>query len=732
MRPPERRRAPYLIGLAIFIVTMLAAGAFAISLLIEGSPSYPMRVTGTADAGGDRDGAQLRPAGDVALARGELGIDLDALEALLRTRETPAAAAAADAVLDSVAALLAPSERTLLAAARQWTADEQHARAVAAYDRLVSGNPDNFALLAEQANVLSWAGEHARAAELFARIAQRTDALTAAQSAARNYWWAGDAVAADAWLERVLERVPGDTAAARMQREVRLAASPSVALAESWARNGGTLEQLVLARTLVRDSRYAEAIGAYRDALATGAADSAYLELAAAASAADSTDARIAALEAYHARGHDTDETKLALARAYAWSGRYADALTIYDTLDPAADEGVAVERAQVLLWSGDLEQSRVVLERIVARDTANALALKLLGDAVTWQGDAPAALAHYRAAAALEPGLPGLVTAYEAAEEQARAARSAGVEPTNVGVALHATRDTEGFEWLELRATHRRVHDWGSLHVTGVQNFAGRAGAAGLTETSGLGIEAGARFRPFDTIAVFATAGMRRFGSAGEMPVFIAGIAFDDLIGAPVEVRLVREPAVQRAATMLALHARAMSTRAELSSTASVAGGSLWAHGEIERIESRLGAGNRWGVSTAYDRPLVGALRATAALSAVGTDAASPSLPGWGNVFWAPERYVQATGGLRYSGVAIGPVRFGVQAATGYAFLRERTGADQRFGRDRIPVFELGADLSLMRGPLSFTGTFAYGGALDEGYRAGTLRLQASYALPR
>jgi hypothetical protein len=67
--------------------------------------------------------------------------------------------------------------------------------------------------------------------------------------------------------------------------------------------------------------------------------------------------------------------------------------------------------------------------------------------------------------------------------------------------------------------------------------------------------------------------------------------------------------------------------------------------------------------------------------------------------------------------------------SSLGYGFAQERVN-DQRFGSGTIPTGALSADLTSVRGPWTVSAGGSYGGALVRGFRAGLLRIQASYRM--
>jgi hypothetical protein len=65
--------------------------------------------------------------------------------------------------------------------------------------------------------------------------------------------------------------------------------------------------------------------------------------------------------------------------------------------------------------------------------------------------------------------------------------------------------------------------------------------------------------------------------------------------------------------------------------------------------------------------------------------------------------------------------------ANLGYGFARERSN-DRRYGTGATPTGGALTDVAYMRGPWNVGVGASVGGALGNGYRAGSLRAQASY----
>jgi len=137
-------------------------------------------------------------------------------------------------------------------------------------------------------------------------------------------------------------------------------------------------------------------------------------------------------------------------------------------------------------------------------------------------------------------------------------------------------------------------------------------------------------------------------------------------------------------------------------------------------------------GVQSArLTRSLTNNLSAAVSISGLRARSSAPVLPEWGSLYWAPEYYVEPGLGLAYNTPLSGGFSLGAGAHMGYAFMRERLGA-QRFQGTGVPVFGGTLDLRYHTGPWSFDLSAGYGGAVTEGYRAGSLRLQATYKTGR
>jgi tetratricopeptide (TPR) repeat protein len=519
---------------------------------------------------------------------------------------------------------------------------------------------------------------------------------------------------------------------------VRASVQPPLAVAERWAREtGAPREHLLLARALVAEERHAEALASYRIALRDPAIarDSVLLEAASAAQAADSLGALEELTRRWLALYPGDEEMVLRLARAYGWRGDYAGALRHYARLG-RRDPALRLEIAQILVWSGQERQADTALRSLVAVAPENAEAWKLLGDLASWRGQWSDASSYYLRAQRLDPGMPGLAQALATASTQQEAARLAALPrpaPDAYDVTLTAYGDNQRFQWVTTEGARGfRVGD-ASLRVR-AQHAVYASGPAGLRTTNpGVGARLEAVLDLWRTVRIEGSAGAERYAEVRTFPSWSAGVTARDLFGAEVTVEFRHQLAAARLASLAALQARATTDVLAVTLGARSGRASLWARAEAERIASIVGPARRATGAASLAYALTPRLSAVANLSAVRVDRAAPVLDGFGSIFWAPESYVEPTAGLTYRATLAPGLAANVGVSMGYGFVRERAAAtDRRFSSGAVPTGALSADLAWTRGAWDVTAGATYGGALQRGYRAGTVRVGASWKLPR
>ena len=619
------------------------------------------------------------------------------------------------------------------AAAQAGTRD----RALFLYDELRARLPDDRALLLEHASVLASFGEHRRATALLRQALARSPRdYELAMLAARNAWWAEDPILADSLTGQALADRPADTEALRLRETIRSTSQPSLAVARSWAaETHAPRENLLLARALVREGAYAPAIAPYRVALTDPRlhTDSLLLEAASAAAAADSVVALDSLTSEYLLLHPNDAAATLRVARAYSWRGDYAAAMRKYDQLD-WSDPALRLEVAQVLLWSRQEKQSELELRTVVAQQPDNGTAWKLLGDIALWRGDYAAAQGSYGRAFAIDPTIEGLGAGQLAAAnglEQARLASMPHPAPNGMRATLDGFGDNQGFRWLSTRATSAFHAGGATLNASVAQLGYEGSLPGGVSRNTGAGLQVDGVFDLRPGLRFTAMAGGETYAAVSSFALFGAGLTVFDVSGMQVGLEYKHQPAVSRAATFAALQARATSdvlavnfadTRGAWSSAVRVEG---------EHFASDVGGANRVAGAASLSRTLTPSLAATIGVSALHVDQQSPALPGFGNVVWAPRSYVEPSVALAYKAALTS--RLGLTAGwqMGWGFANERAG-DQRFGTGSIPTGALSGDLQYTDGQWTVGAGGSYGGALVRGYRAGLVRIQASYRLGR
>lgn len=675
------RGTVYSITMVAVVGGLVLIGALALSLMNgrASGPAFPVTVFGDPRTYDKVVALQaIRPADRVALPKGSL--DAAQLLPLPATPvwETYAPESSGDSLFVRVTSA---GLRTELERARAAAQGGDQARAMRLYEALRERLPDDRALLVENASVLASFGEHARATALLrGEIARYPDDYELQMLAARNAWWAEQPLAADSLLGVALARRPADVEATRLRSTIRAATQPPLAVAREWARQSNApRENLLLARALVREGSYASALAPYRAALADAAlrSDSLLLEAASAAAAADSVRALEAFTEEYLALHPGDAAAVLRVARAYSWRGDYAEAIRTYERLD-WSDPAIRLEVAQVLLWSKRETEAEAELKTVVAARPRDPIALKLLGDLSLWRGDYAAAQRWYANAAQVDPNVEGLAAGQLAAAngiEQARIASLPRRAANGAGVIVEGFGDNQGFRWLATRASHAFRAGPASFTASAGQLAYEGSPTGALSRNAGGALHVDGSVDIRSAVRVGVMGGAERYGSVGSFALYGASLTVFDLRGVQLGVDFRHQPAVTRAATFAALQARATSDMLAVSFASTRGRWSAAVRAEGERFASTVGGANRAAGTASVTRTLTPALAASLGLSALAVDRASPVLPGFGNVIWAPSSYVEPTAGLAYRRT-LSPrwsAAAGVQA--GYGFANERSG---------------------------------------------------------
>jgi tetratricopeptide (TPR) repeat protein len=617
------------------------------------------------------------------------------------------------------------------AAAQAGSRDE----ALRLYDAIAGRVPADRALVIEQAGVLASFGEHRRAAAVLrTSLARFPDDYELEMLAARNAWWSEQPVEADSLVGHALTLRPRDAAATRLRETIRTTTQPPLAIARQWAlESGASRENLLLARALVRDGSFASSLSPYRVALGDPRfrTDSLLLEAAAAAAAADSL-AVLAALTDQYLILHPNDAAAvLRVARAYSSRGDYGEAMRHYDRLD-LSDPSIRLEVAQVLVW--DKHETRAQTELLTVLDARphDATALKLLGDLSLRRGDYATAQDFYGQAFTVDPSVEGLGAGQLAAAaglEQARTGPQRRATPNGIAATFDGFGDSQGFRWLSTRATNAFRTAGASFVASVGQTVYQGSPVAAPGSRSGAGLQVDGAFDVWQGMRVTAMAGAETYAGVSSFALFGAGLTVFDMRGLQVGLDYRHQPAVSRAATLAALQARATSDVLAVSFASTRGAWSTSAHLENERVTSSVGGANRVAAIASLTRVLTPALSATIGVSALGVDRASPVLPGFGNVLWAPSSYVEPRLALAYRSTLTPHLSLTAGGQLGYGFASERPG-DHRYDGGAFPTGVLSGDLSYEGGAWTMSAGGSYGGALARGYRTALVRIRATYRL--
>jgi tetratricopeptide (TPR) repeat protein len=728
------RGTVYSIALVALVGGLVLAGAMAINLLTTGSAAFPVTVFGDPRTDDKVVAlAAIRPAERAALPQGRI----DPSQLLPMPIVVPGLEFVPRSSGDSLYVRAAASGVARdLDRAREAAQTGDRERSIRMYADIAQRMPGDRALLVERASVLASFGEHAQASALLRSSLNRFPGdYELRMLAARNAWWAEQPILADSLVDAAIAARPTSEEALTLRETIRSTTQPPLAVARAWARaTNASREHLLLARALVREGAYGEALASYRVALDNPRlrTDSLLLEAGSAALGADS----VAALEAFtndYLAHHPGDTSAvLRVARAYSWRADYPNALRLYRRVD-WSDPALRLEVAQVLLWSGDERAAQRELLAVQAASPREATALKLLGDLSLWRADWTAASTYYGQAYQIDPGLAGLhegLTAADYGREQARIAALPRKIPEGFGATFEGFSDNQRFRWLTTRAS--RALDMRDVRINAsIQQSVFEGSPTGLVSRNPA---AGLRFDAAIDLwqqraKLDLLLGADNYASMQSFAVFGGGLTVFDVFGAQVGFDYRRAPAAARAATMAALQARTISDVFGLSIATSHGRWATAVRGETERFASTVGGANRMVGSASVTRTVSPTVSAFASVSAQRVDRASPVLPGYGSIVWAPSSYVEPAVGVAYRTNIRPGLSASAGAQVGYGFVREREG-NQRYGTGSVPTAAVTGDLMYTRGQWTAGVGGSYGGAVSRGYRAATVRAQASYRL--
>lgn len=611
---------------------------------------------------------------------------------------------------------------------------ERYAAAVQELDRVIEEDPDP-SLLVEQAELLALMERYGEAADVLGRaIALLPEAHDLRLRRARLLWWSGRLAEADAELTELLAARPDHQEATQLREDIRNGIDASVDLARTWVELDDTpRNQLRLARVLTARKRYAEALPRYRVVLADSTSRELVVEAVEVAEAADSLDAATALLEAHLDEAAADRELMLHLARLHGWAGRPDRAAAVYaGYLDRyPGDTRARFERAQQLAWqdSAAWDTAVVELDRVVAADPDHAEALKLLGDINQWQGQPDQALAYYRRAQAVDPELEGLDKGIELAMAMTEA--DAAQDATYVAWAseMDAFTDSEEFGWVATDAQRNwKLDRRTTLGLRVGQRYSRGNTLAGSSEGS-LGLEAGVvgGYHLGDRVTGELRAGVASYADVGTFATAGARIEYSDS-SAFGRIQYDRSPAAREATTMAALQAEAIVHRFLLRTLYGLGDWQAAADLQLQAFRADVGNTTRYAGTVRVDRPVGSSgLTVGALVRGIYATGPAPTYPDWGPLLWAPVRYVAPALSVSYGTPVGGRWWVGLRASPGYAWIEERSTGIARYESGETAILETGATVGYRNGPWSLSISGDWGGALPEGYRASTLKIELS-----
>jgi len=178
-----------------------------------------------------------------------------------------------------------------------------------------------------------------------------------------------------------------------------MAALPGAARAQDVKRAAAWADS---ARAAAAADRHSDAIRWFRRAIAIDSTLAPELgkELGHQYTWADFPDSALTCYRAYLAVHPDDVEAEMGLGRALAWSGRYGEALTVYEAALPHAGDdaaGIRLGMARVAAWQDDHDRARALYGDVLRDDPENLDARLGQAQVVNWSGRHHEAAALYR-----------------------------------------------------------------------------------------------------------------------------------------------------------------------------------------------------------------------------------------------------------------------------------------------------------------------------------------------
>lgn len=717
----------YPVAFIVLLSGLLVIGAAALWLIYRGQPAFPVSVFG--DAATEQNIAPIRwirPADVTDLPRGVFDPrQLLPLPPAPKYAEGPPGDALYQAMGDKF-------NRGVLDNARLAAQANRQTLSIALYQALRHRFPQNKLLLLEYTGVLGGFGKSREAAdELIAAFRQFPNDADLRLLAAQNLWYEGRLLPADSIAGLALALDPQNHEARRLQETIRPLAEPDLATAQRWYRERPRpAEQLMLARAFVRQQQYAQALPHYRAVALAAQGDSILLEASSAAAAADSV-TLLDELTAVYLTRHPNDvSNRLRLARAFSWRQNYARSLELFDdVITRTNDPGIRLEKANVLMWAGREREAELELNTVLAALPRNVEALKLMGDVALYAGNSIRALKYYGYASTIDPLYPGLTAALSNARQLAEMTRLASLPqplPEGYSVALQTYSDNQNFRWANGQAYRTFRSGRNSFSLALNQEVAQAPVTSAISTNPGFGGRIIAEIRPNDRLLVKLTTGAQVFDAIGTFATFAAEVSIYDFLGTTATARFTHEPAMRRALTLLALHAGTTVNAGQVAISKTVGKSSFSADAQLESFHSNVGGSSRWSANAAVDRAITPRLTAGASVSAL-TARQAPSSDN-GQLYWAPEYFVQPTLNARYRAPISNVWSVTAGVSGGMGFVKERVSTQQRFARGAFPTAGASIELGYRNGPWDLMVGGNYGGSVGAGYKATTVQVQGSY----
>jgi tetratricopeptide (TPR) repeat protein len=428
-----------------------------------------------------------------------------------------------------------------------------HEEAIVIYRNLLDRDPDDLGLRHELAQTLSWAGAYRDAiGEYRHLLAQAPDDYGYRVELVRVLYWDDLPIQAFALLtgfpSDVAEYAEATALRTFLDSVIHASLPPGMSTVER-ARQAAAKEDLVRARVL-----YERALRAHHDDPGLWLEWIDFLQY-----------------RASDLKGARTAFTQLAQLRNLTLDERF--------------------RTAQLDVWTGNEQDAKTELQRLVEEDPHNSEAWTLLGDLYFWQGSRIAAADAYGRALELSPTNGEAEMGLRAVRRQTVALVAARENP-DVGPHLFYFEDSDGFRRIDL-----------TVEATLLRSVTGAVVRAGYRRIEGTGLSGSpsnergpfielevVQWWRFGTVRTSLAAGVEQLDASGSVPIIEAGLDIPNIRGTALTAHYTHGRAFPQTLTYESVEASLLSDYAEVSAYRQL--GERWSLSGNSTLASLHGAG--------------------------------------------------------------------------------------------------------------------------------------------